>query len=182
METYIKVKPFVDDNNFDKNRKNAFEKINFKDIDTPIIDIVRGFSDISYCFTLQCCFGHFLHGDNIDPENIIPLNIPDRNISVEYRIAYFAFCMENSESGRLIYSDIESIEQIDKEYIQFGSVEWFWKRYVNSYILQVEPDRFKCSDRSIIDVDEGYYIENLKGQMFKKLREVLLKHHRLICK
>ena len=47
---------------------------------------------------------------------------------------------------------------IDPGNIQFFSADWFWERQINSYALQVEPDRFKRKDTAIIDYMEALHI------------------------
>lgn len=77
METFIEAKPFVHDSHywnrreetlrelerhiipdFDCNDENA-SKHCIDVVDTPIIEIVRGYANLSYCFPLQSCYGHF---------------------------------------------------------------------------------------------------------------------------
>ena len=91
------------------------------------------------------------------------------------RIAYFAFCIDNSESGRMLFDDLKEITAIDPENIQFCCAEWFWKRQVNSYALQVEPDRFKHKDKAILDYKEALKIENIRNEFFVHLNELLQK-------
>jgi hypothetical protein len=40
--------------------------------------IVTAFSQLPYCFSLQCCCGHFLYEEMRDPQNPAPL--PDSEI------------------------------------------------------------------------------------------------------
>ena len=92
---------------------------------------------------------------------------------MEYRIAYIAFCIDNSEAGRKLLEKWQTITSIDPENIQYCSARWFWRRQVNSYVLQVEPDRFKHKDKAILDYKEALYIENLRGEFFRKFEELL---------
>ena len=85
---------------------------------------------------------------------------------VEYRIAYFAFCIDHNELGRKLLKALGEITAIDSENIQLCSAEWFWKRQVNSYALQVEPDRFKHKDTAILDYKEALHIENIRNKFF----------------
>jgi len=70
METFTKPKESVDNPNFQEQRQESLGKLDINSIDEPIIDIVEGFSRLSYCFTLQSCYGHFLHDFQKDPHNI----------------------------------------------------------------------------------------------------------------
>jgi hypothetical protein len=57
----------------------------------------------------------------------------------------------------------------------FCCAEWFWKRQVNSYALQVEPDRFKFEDKAILDYKEALRIEKIRNEFFVRLKELLQK-------
>ena len=142
-------------------------------IEAPIIGLVTAFNKLSYCFTMQSCYGHFLYNDHWDPYNLDPL--PDTNTiaSVEYRIAYIAFCVEDSDSGRRLVEALKELTVIDPENIQFCCAEWFWERQINSYALQVEPDRFKNEDRAILDYAEALKIERIRNEFFIQLKYLL---------
>jgi len=128
METFTELKDFANNPHYHKQRQEALNKIDIDTIDTPIIPIIEGFSKLPYCFTLQSCYGHFLHQHQKNPKNIEPLPISESITRVEYRITYIALCLQNSESGRRLFHDLSKIPEIDPEYIQFGCAEWFWKR------------------------------------------------------
>lgn len=142
-------------------------------IDPPIIDLINGFKKLPYCFTLQCCYGHFVCNDREDPHNLAPLPVKDTMAKVEYRIAYIAFCIENSFPGRELYENLQGIAAIDPKNIQFGCAEWFWQRQVNSYALQVEPDRFKCNDRAMLDYPEALRIDKIRNTFFARLYDMV---------
>jgi hypothetical protein len=95
---------------------------------------------------------------------------------VEYKIAYIAFCIENSDLGKMLFDALKKIANIDPENIQFCGAEWFWERQVNSYALQVEPDRFKFADKAILDYREALKIEKIRNEFFVRLKELLQKH------
>ena len=94
---------------------------------------------------------------------------------VEYRIAYIAFCIENSDLGKMLFEALKGTADIDPDNIQFCCAEWFWKRQVNSYALQVEPDRFKLQDKAILDYKEALRIEKIRNEFFVRLKELLQK-------
>jgi len=94
---------------------------------------------------------------------------------VEYSIAYIALCIENSDWGRMFFDALKGIADIEPENIQFCCAEWFWKRQVNSYALQVEPDRFKFEDKAILDYKEALKIEKIRNEFFVQLKELLQK-------
>ena len=144
-------------------------------LDAPIIDLINGFNRLPYCFTLQCCYGHFVHDLQKDLYNLESLPMTDTIKSVEYRIAYIAFCIENSAPGRMFREALNDIRLVDPENIQFCSAAWFWKRQVNSYALQVQPDRFKDKDKAFLDYKEALRIERVRNAFFVQLQELLQK-------
>ena len=100
--------------------------------------------------------------------------ISDNITRVEYRIAYIALGIENSDLGRALFRDLRKIPSIDPEYIQFGCAEWFWGRQVNSYALQVEPKRHMTEDKvPNIGYEEALYIEKIRNEAFGKLRKLV---------
>lgn len=142
-------------------------------IDAPIIDLINEFNKLPYCFTLQSCYGHFVYNGQKDSQNFEPLLVKDTIAKVEYRIAYIAFCIENSLLGRWLLKTLKKIIAIDPENVQFCCAEWFWKRQVNSYALQVEPGRFKRKDLVILDYKEALHIEKIRNDFFHRLYELL---------
>ena len=68
---------------------------------------------------------------------------------------------------------MKKITLIDPENIQFCCADWFWKKQVNSYVLQVEPDRFKHEDRAILDFKEALKIEKVRNKFFIHLENLL---------
>ena len=175
METFTKPKNFVKDPGFQKQRQESLAKLDISSIDEPIIDIVENFAKLTYCFTLQCCWGHFLHNSQKDPHGLEPLPLSDEIRSVEYRIAYIAFCIENSECGMAFFEDLKQVPWLDPQYIQFGSAQWFWKRHPNSFALQVEPERCMTKDKISVDYKEALHLEETRDRFFAELRYLLQK-------
>ncbi|MDY7034246.1 MAG: hypothetical protein SVY10_20365 [Thermodesulfobacteriota bacterium] len=173
METFAKPKDFADNTGFREQRKKSLNKLDINSIDTPIIDIIENLSKLSYCFTLQSCYGHFVHNFQKDPHSLEPLPMSDEIKSVEYRIAYIAFCIENSDCGKEFFNDLKEIQLIDTQYIQFGSAEWFWKRHLNSFILQVEPERYMMKDKAFVDYNEALHLQKTRNSFFAELRYLI---------
>jgi len=175
LETFTDPKELVENTNYLSQRKKQLGGLSDSMIDAPIVEIIHSFNQLPFCFTLQSCYGHFLYGNQRDLHNIELL--PDtKNIDrVEYRIAYIAFCAEHSNSGRLFIETLKKITVIDPENIQFCCAEWFWERQVNSYALQIEPDRFKFEDKAILDYKEALKIEKIRKEFFVQLKELLHK-------
>ena len=154
-------------------RQKSLSSLTDDMIDEPIIDLINGFNKLPHCFTLQSCYGHFVYNGQKNLHSLDPLPVKDTITSVEYRIAYIAFCIENITSGRGLFKTLKEITAIDPENVQFCCAEWFWERQVNSYALQVEPDRFKHRDTAILDYREALYIEKVRDKFFVRLSELL---------
>ncbi len=175
METFIEPKELVENPNYQEQRQKSLAGLTDDMIDTPIIEIINAFNKLPYCFTLQCCYGHFLYDGQKDAHNLYPLPITNTLSRVEYKIAYIAFCLENSFMGRSLFKALKQIPFVNPENIQFCSAEWFWERQVNSYALQVEPERFKDRDKVILDYKEALNIEKTRNTFFIQLKELLSK-------
>ena len=175
MKTFTELKEFVNNPHYNEQRQKSLNRLDISTIDTPLIQIIEGFSKLPYCFTLQSCYGHFLNNYQKNPKNIEPLPISDSITIVDYRIAYIALCIQNSDSGRLFFNDLRKIPEIDPEYIQFGCAEWFWKRQVNSYALQVEPERYMTKDRISVNYKEALHIEKIRNEFLGKLKKIFHK-------
>ena len=172
METYTEFKPLVKNPYFLQQREKVLNQLDFNAIDAPIKDIIKDFSTLPYCFTLQCCCGHFLYNNQKNPQNIEPLPNLDNISKVEYRIAYIALCIRNNQPGRMLFQKLKKIQSIDPKYVQFCCADWFWKRQVNSYALQVEPERYKTKDKITINFQEALHIENVRNEFFRRIEKI----------
>lgn len=175
LETFTEPKELVDNPRYQEQRQQSLSGLSDSMIDAPIVKLINGFNRLPHCFTLQSCYGHFVHNRQKDSHNLEPLPITDDIDSVEYRIAYIGFCIENSDSGRELFEALKGITTINPENIQFCCAEWFWNRQVNSYALQVEPDRFKDKDKAILDYWEALQIEKIRSEFFIRLQELIQK-------
>lgn len=173
METFIKPKTLVKNPNFRNQRWESLSILKDEIIDKPIIGLINDFNKIPYCFTLQSCYGHFVYEGQTNPKNLERLPITNTVSSVEYRIAYIAFCIENNGLGRKLLEALKRITNINPDNIQLGCAEWFWERQVNSYALQVEPDRFKFEDKAILDYSEALKIEKVRDECFVQLKKLI---------
>ena len=173
METFTDPKELVLNPHFPKQKKTCLALLSDDMIDPPIIDIINGFNRLSFCFTLQCCYGHFLYPGETNPNNFNRLPALRTPARVEYRIAYIAFCIENRVSGKNLLNRLKELTLISPQNIQFGSAEWFWKRQVNSYAVQVEPLRFKKRDTVLLDYREALVIEKIRDAFFAQLKALL---------
>jgi hypothetical protein len=173
LETFTEPKKLVKNTDYQDQRKYMLAGLSDEMIDAPIIDLINGFNKLSYCFSMQSCYGHFVYSDRKDPYNFEPLPISDTIDRVEYRIAYVCLCIENSDLGRRLLEALNAITAIDPENIQFCCADWFWKRQVNSYALQVQPDRFKHKDEAILDYREALKIEKIRNEFFIQLQKLI---------
>ena len=172
METFTPPKAFVDNPRFHQDRQQALRRIDLSDIDPPIVTLIERFTTLPQCFTLQCCYGHFVYLPGQDSHNLERL--PNRvDGPITYRIAYLAICLEDSPSGRALYQSLSLFPRLDPDYVQFGSASWFWDQYLNSYVLQVEPHRFKFSDQAVIEHPEALHIEQIRDRFFIQLNELI---------
>jgi len=175
METFTESRDFVYNPHYPEQRQESLGRLDIATIDAPIAEIIGGFAKLPSCFTLQSCYGHFLHNGHNDPKNIEPLPISDSITRVEYRIAYIALCIQDGDPGRILFHDLSEVPKIDPDYIQFGCAEWFWERQVNSYVLQVEPEKYKTKDRVSVDYQEALRIEKIRGEFCNELKKIVQK-------
>jgi hypothetical protein len=173
METLTESKELVPNPHFSDQRNKVLKGINFGEIDAPIREIIKSISKLEYCFTLQCCYGHFLYHGQSDLRNTEPLPVSTNITRVDYRIAYISFCIKENREGEALLESMAKMTLIDPEYIQFGCAEWFWERHKNSFVLQVEPERFKDKDRIVVDYKEAVYIEKIRNLFYIKLNEIV---------
>ena len=173
METYMRPKELQNNPHYEAQRKKTLSNLHKGMIDEPMIGLIESFNILPCCFTLQCCYGHFIHDGQKDPHNLEPLPITETIGRVEYRIAYICLCIENNDSGRGLLEILNDVTTIDPENIQFCCADWFWKRQLNSYALQVEPERFKHKDSAILDYREALHIEITRNKLFAHLEELV---------
>lgn len=174
METFTDIKQFVKDPGFLHSRNEASKSFKISEIDPPIRELMQGLAQLEYCFTLQSCFGHFVYENQPDHTKTGPLPLSDKNIPVKYRIAYMAICIRDDRNGRKLFRDMKNLSAIDPDYVQFGCADWFWERRVNSYVIQVEPHRFKQFDTADIDYQEALHVEKVKQEMFNRFSQMVL--------
>jgi len=176
LETFTEPKELVENPRYRTQRQRSLSLLTDDVIDPPIIGLIKDLNKWPYCFTLQSCYGHFVCNDQNDPHNLEPLPVTDTVAEVEYRIAYICFCIENSDEGRGLLESLKDITAIDPANVQLCSAEWFWIRQVNSFALQVEPERFKRQDKAILDFKEALHVEKIRNEFFLRLEELIEKH------
>lgn len=174
METFVQPKALVYNPGFQAQKDAILSGLDSAAIDPPLAGLIAGINKLACSFTLQCCFGHFVHKSNRHPFNTEALPEEADIRRVDYKIAYLAFCLDESPSGRELYRKLEDLTAIDPGYIQFGSAMWFWERQVNSYVLQVEPERFKGQDKARLVYREALRVEKARNEFFERLAKTFL--------
>ena len=172
MKTFGHPRQLVDNPQFHRDRELALASLARANIDAPIREIIAAFAGLRCCFTMQSCYGHFVHSEQPRPDNLEPLPAHDVG-SVKYRIAYIAFCIENSTAGRHLHAALEKITAIDPDYVQFGSPGWFWQRHLNYYALQVEPTRFMYKDVAYVEYREALHVQEVRGLFFASFSSLI---------
>ncbi|OQY01813.1 MAG: hypothetical protein B6I26_02280 [Desulfobacteraceae bacterium 4572_130] len=173
METFLKLKKLIKNPLYQAQKQKSMINLNLNIIDAPIIKLIKNFNNLPYCFTLQSCYGHFLYKGQKDSHNLAPLPITNTINKTVYKIAYIVFCIEKSVLGTWLFKALKKITAIDHKNIQFCCAQWFWEKQINSYVLQVEPDRFKHKDKVILDYKEALYIEKIRNKFFIQLNNLL---------
>jgi hypothetical protein len=184
METFDVPKPFVDNPDYERNRRVALKTLQSLiaagKIDPPLVELMNLFSRVSHCYTIQSCFGHFVHERESDERTTARL-IPYKGMisTVLYRIAYIAFVLEKSENGLVLYHDLRTLALQNPGYIQFGSAGWFWEQSVNTYQIQVAPEREKDKDSFWVTYDDAILLEKMRDMLIRELAPIAKKHIRL---
>ena len=172
MQTFTAPKSMVPNPNFETQKQSSLAGLKDHMIDAPIVKIIKRFNCLPFCYTLQSCYGHFVYEGQTDILNVNPLPANKIPVPVEYRIAYIAFAIANSDVGRRFKHALGEVVAIDKANIQFCSADWFWERQVNTYALQVEPDRFKHQDKALLDYAEARRVESVRNTFFDHIKQI----------
>lgn len=172
METFAEPKSLVPNPDFEAQKQASLTGLKDHMIDAPIVEIIKRFNRLPFCYTLQSCFGHFVYADQTNILNVNPLPVTKIPTPIEYRIAYIAFAIDNSDAGRKFKRALGEVVAIDGANIQFCSADWFWERQVNTYALQVEPDRFKHQDIVQLDYAEARQVEAVRNTFFDHIQQI----------
>lgn len=97
---------------------------------------------------------------------------------MQYRIAYLAFVLENNRNGHALCRDLRVLASKRPAYVQFGSAGWFWDHSVNSYQIQVAPERDTCRDSLAVTFDEALVLEKVRDMVLRELGTIAKKHIR----
>lgn len=181
MKTFTEAKPMVVDHDYQMRRARSSRELEAAfesgSIDAPISELVKRISRIPYCFTLQSCYGHFVFRDGTEEHSMKRISQDmGEGTTVRYRVAYMAFCLQDGQSGVELLDDLKAVHDVDPDYIQFGSADWFWNICVNTYVLQAEPERWRSEDYIDIDASEALRIETARDLLYSELEAVIDTH------
>jgi len=169
VETFTNAGKMINDSDYPRKRAEQISKIRHLKLDPQLYKLICEFNTIPYAFTLQCCWGHFLPQGQKNP---VKMNELPESMEIEtfvYRIAYIAFCIQHCREGRRLLKDLEQMVRLNPRFIQFGSAAWFWRRQMNSFVLQVMPDRFKLCDWIELDYEEALKTQKWRNALFSQL-------------
>ncbi len=170
METFTPYKSFTDHPDFDIERETALKLVDTGSIDPPLRALVYEINKLEHVFTLQCCHGHFV--DEYGREQVHP-DESAAGGSLIYRLAYLAVCLADNQAGRETRRQLIHIPaQVDFTNVQFGSAEWFWEQWPNSYVVQVMPERYKDLDKARIDYTEALELKKIHDNFFVALNKM----------
>lgn len=173
METFVPFIAPVENPGFAKQRGEALADLDLDEIDAPIVELITAFVDLRYCYTLQCCHGHFVRDSDTDAHTLARLPDEPRDQVVLYRIAYLAWCVDTGAEGMRFIEDLRALAAAAPGLIQFGCATWFWERQVNSYVLQVEPERFAHLDKTPLGYAEALRVQTVRDYFFVRLAAML---------
>jgi len=172
VETFTEPRALVRHAGYAADRRAALDALDLSAVDPPVADIVEAFLPLPYCFTLQACYGHFLTAPGQDEHSLGP--VPEGYTgSVRYRIAYVAFCSEDTERGRAFLERLSRVPEVEPAYVQFGCADWFWDQWPNSYTLQVEPVAHRFKDQAVLTAGEAMQTQRARDKFFEELRRLL---------
>jgi hypothetical protein len=185
MDTFTEAKPFQPHADYAADRKRTLRELEREitrgSIDLPLLPMIRECMQIPHCFTVQCCCGHFVHDLEPDPENLSrPSQYAGTAESLRYRVAYLAVCIREDKRGRELFADLQALATQEPGYIQFGSADWFWNRMVNTYCIQLEPERMKELDSGMVSLSEARTLEEIRTVFFDSLAGIIRKHRSLL--
>jgi len=173
LKTFTRAKALNANPHFKAQKRRWLARLTDTMIDKPIVAVIKDLNRRSDCFTLQSCYGHFIYPGQTDRYNFDSLPVRGNIAQVSYRIAYLAVCIANCSTGRDFLNHIKSITNLDPRNIQFGCAEWFWQQQVNSYVLQVLPERYQHQDQVKLNYAEASRIEALRNRFFAQLKGIL---------
>lgn len=173
MQTFISERPLAQVPDFQARKKAALKRLTGAEIDAPIRDAVRLLNSLPWCFTLQCCAGHFVPPGEGNQHTLERVDKDSLAASYTYRIAYLALCLDDTPKGRDFLARLRRIPgAVDPKYVQFGCAQWFLDQHADSYVLQVQPAANALVDHMDVDADEALRIQSARDIFWRLLEDL----------
>ncbi len=169
METFTKFRPLVANPDFARQRSEALASLDLTQVDEPLRELVAALNGRDDCFTLQCCWGHFLP-PGAEDERSLTAPPPRGKGELEYRVAYVALALRD-DAGEWLET-LRGLRDAEPRFVQFGCAEWFWERQVDSYVLQVGLKKYRRRDRMTLDGKQARLISHARTRLFRELATV----------
>ncbi len=177
MLTFIKPRQMVQDPSFVSRKKSIKSSLNISTIDFQIENLIKEIYNLSFCYTVQSCYGHIIRGvPNLHTLERIEITGKLPKIAT-YQVAYIAIVIENSNSGNKLFNNLLNIPFIDQKFIHFGSAEWFWddQGFNNSYVIQVIPSESKYLDHFNMNQESAIQWVSARTKFFQELERLFEK-------
>jgi hypothetical protein len=162
---------------YDSKRRRALASLDPGSLDPPMVELVHGYNRLPHCYTLQSCHGHIIPSmkGGAGPVKRLPVDQPPARAC--YQLAYLALVIENSPRGKGLLHSLGLAAPANHSFIQLGGADWFWhdQGQVNSYVVQVSPQRFKGFDRFEMERPEALQWKQAREDFLAGLEGVLQK-------
>lgn len=152
---------------FADQRRAALKSFARADIDPPIREVMQAVNRLPWCFSLQCCWGHFVTAQNPDQHNLARLTPDTPDQTCHYRISYLALCLDTGPDARDMLEEMRAVpDALGPDLAQFGCAEWFWKQWVNSYVLQVQPRAMAHLDSMDLGLEQALQVQEARDRFW----------------
>lgn len=171
MQTFCPERPLAPNLRFMAQKRRARGAVRYDDIDAPIRDTVYALFGLAWCFPMQSCWGHFVSPRRPGQRDVSPLDPAYLERRYHYHIAYVTLCLDDSVAGREGLAALRAMPRaVDPACVQFGCAAWFWGRQVNSYVLQVQPERETGQDALDVSGAEALRLQAAREGLWARLR------------
>ena len=174
MQTFTEPRQLETNPDFAAQREHALAHLDLEALDCPLVDLVQRISAVPWCFPVESCCGHYviMDGENRRVYDQLPPLGGGAN-RVLYRVAYLALCVDDSPAGLDLLRDLRAVPSIAPEQVQFGCVDRFWDRQVNSFVLQVVPWAHRFVDDVLLSPAAAAEVEEARSWFFARLDDLV---------
>ncbi len=175
METFCAAKDLRENPGFAQKKQRSLRELDPGILDPEMKDLVVACNQIPHCYTLQSCSGHIVIPRDAPPEDWQRLPVTEPPGKAMYQLAYLALVVRDDADGRGLLDGLAAIATTNPDFIQMGSADWFWKEQgqVNSYVLQVSPQRFQHQDHFEMQCEEAFLWLAARGEFMAGLGDLL---------